>query len=52
MCGFPETLIIYTVDGEYVVAAFGNGEAIDNFEAGLNDAFGASAVLNVEEALA
>lgn len=52
MCGFPETLVIYTVDGEYVVAAFGNGEAIDNFEAGLNEAFGSSAVLNVEEALA
>ncbi len=52
MCGQPDTLVIYTVDGEYVVAAFGNNEAIDNFEAGLNEAFGAAAVLNVEEALA
>lgn len=52
MCGFPETLVIYTVDGEYVVAAFGNGEAINNFEAGLTEAFGATAVLTVEEALA
>ena len=52
MCGFPETLVIYTVDGEYIVAAFGNGEAIDNFEAGLNEAYGASAVLTIEEALA
>ncbi len=52
MCGFPETLVIYTVDGEYIVAAFGNGEAIDNFETGLTAAFGATAVLTVEEALA
>jgi len=52
MCGFPETLVIYTVDGEYVVAAFGNGQAIDGFEAGLNEAFGDAAVLSVEESLA
>ncbi len=52
MCGFPETLVIYTVEGEYVVAAFGNGEAIDNFEAGLTEAFGSDAVLTVEEPLA
>lgn len=52
MCGFPETLVIYTVEGEYVVAAFGNGEAIDNFEAGLTEAFGDAAVLTVEEPLA
>lgn len=52
MCGFPETLVIYTVKGEFVVAAFGNGEAIDSFEAGLTEAFGSDATLSVEEALA
>ncbi len=52
MCGFPETLVIYTVKGEYIVAAFGNGEAIDNFETGLSEAFGSDAALTVEESLA
>lgn len=52
MCGFPETLIIYTVNGEYVVAAFGNGEAINSFKTALTDVYGANAVLNVEEPLA
>lgn len=52
MCGFPDTLIIYTVAEEYVVAAFGNAEAIENFKTKLATVYGESATLNVEEALA
>ena len=51
MCGFPDTLIIYTVAGEYVVAAFGNAEAIESFKTKLATVYGESATLNVEEAL-
>lgn len=32
MCGFPETLIIVTVDDNYVISAFGNGEIIETFK--------------------
>ena len=52
MCGFPDTLIIYTVADEYVVAAFGNAEAIESFKTKLSTVYGESAVLNIEEALA
>ena len=52
MCGFPDTLIIYTVAEEYVVAAFGNAEAIENFKTKLATVYGEGATLNVEESLA
>ena len=52
MCGFPDTLIIYTVAEEYVVAAFGNAEAIESFKTKLATVYGESATLNVEESLA
>ena len=52
MCGFPDTLIIYTVADSYVVAAFGNAEAIESFKTKLATVYGESATLNVEEALA
>ena len=32
MCGFPETLIIVTVDDNYVISAFGNGQIIETFK--------------------
>ncbi len=51
MCGFPDTLIIYTVADDYVVAAFGNAEAIESFKTKLATVYGDSAALNVEEAL-
>lgn len=31
MCGFPEKLVIITVDDLYIVSAFGNAELIDDF---------------------
>ena len=52
MCGFPDTLIIYTVAENYVVAAFGNAEAIENFKTKLATVYGEGATLNVEESLA
>ena len=52
MCGFPDTLIIYTVADEYVVAAFGNAEIIENFKNGIATVYGENATLNVEESLA
>ena len=51
MCGFPDTLIIYTV-GDYVVAALGNTDAIETFKTKLATVYSESATLNVEESLA
>ena len=51
MCGFPDKLVIFTVNGEYVVSAFGNGEIMDNFKTKLAEVYGEGAVLEVEENL-
>ncbi|MBQ9833289.1 MAG: hypothetical protein IJO48_06115 [Clostridia bacterium] len=51
MCGFPDTLVIYTVGGEYVVSAFGAADIITNFKANLATAY-AGAELLYEENLA
>lgn len=52
MCGMPDKLIIATVNGDYVVSAFGNGEVIDFFKAALTKAYGDAAVISVEENIA
>lgn len=52
MCGFPDTLVIYTVNGEYVVYAFGNVDAIATFKAKVAEVYGDNAVLVAEENLA
>ena len=52
MCGFPDKLIIVTVNGDYVVSAFGNGEVIDYFKAAITTVYGDAAVVTVEENLA
>ena len=49
MCGFPDTLNIFTVNGEYVVSAFGNAEIMENFKTKLIEVFGDSAVVVVVE---
>ena len=49
MCGFPDTLVIYTI-GDYVVAAFGNADAINTFKTKLIAVY-ADATLSVEEPL-
>ena len=51
MCGFPDTLNIFTVNGEYVVSIFGNAEIIENFKTKMTEVFGQSAVVVVEESL-
>lgn len=51
MCGFPDALNIFTVNGEYVVSAFGNAEIMENFKTKLMEVFGDSAVIVVEESL-
>lgn len=37
LCGFPEKLVIVSDGSGYVVTAFGNGEAIDNFKTKLTE---------------
>lgn len=32
MCGFPDTLLIASVGGDYMVSAFGNAEIMDTFK--------------------
>ncbi len=49
MCGFPDTLVIYTI-GDYVVAAFGNADAINTFKTKLIAVY-TDATLSVEEPL-
>lgn len=51
LCGFPDTLNIFTVNGEYVVSAFGKAEIMENFKTKLMEVFGENAVLAVEESL-
>lgn len=50
MCGFPEKLIIVTVD-DYVVSAFGYLDNIDAFSEALTSVYGDAAVVVVEEAI-
>ncbi len=50
MCGFPETLIIVTVDDNYVVSAFGNGQIIEYFKNKLTGTF-ANVTVVYEESL-
>ena len=50
MCGFPDKLIIYTA-ADYVVAVFGNAEAIETFQAKFTAVYSEKAVLSVDEAL-
>ena len=50
MCGFPETLIIVTVDDNYVISAFGNGQIIEYFKNKLSGTF-ANVTVVYEESL-
>ncbi len=52
MCGCPDTLVIFTVHDEYVVYAFGNADAIENFKNKLTGVFGENVTLVAEENLA
>lgn len=48
MCGFPEKLLIFQIDENYVVSAFGNGDLIKLYQEKLTKQF-PSAKLVVEE---
>ena len=50
ICGFPDTLIIAKVGGEYVVSAFGNAEIIETFKTNLKATFEMTDVV-VEQSL-
>lgn len=52
LCGFPEKLIVVTVNGDYVVSAFGNGQVIDAFKTAITTVYDDAAVVSVEENLA
>ena len=49
MCGFPEKLVIVTVE-DYMISYFGNGEIVDTFTGKLTAAY-ASAEVVVDEAI-
>ncbi|MBQ4530194.1 MAG: hypothetical protein IJA36_06230 [Lachnospiraceae bacterium] len=52
MCGFPDKMVIFKVNGEYIVSVFGNAEIIDNFKTKLMEVYGESAVVVAEENIA
>ncbi len=49
MCGFPDTLVIYSID-DCIVSAFGNAEIIKTFQSKVTSAYD-NAVLEAEESL-
>lgn len=48
MCGFPDTLLIASVGGEYVVSAFGNAEIMENFKTKLQEQYEIAEVIYEE----
>ncbi len=50
MCGFPDTVVVYSIGDNHVFAAFGNAEMIDTFKEKVEAAF-ETEVLLVEEPL-
>ncbi len=53
MCGVPEKIVVFTVNGgDYVVYAVGNGEAVEYFKTQFTTVMGESAVLVTDEAVA
>ena len=52
ICGFPDKLVIFTINGgEYVISAFGKEEIMENFKTKLMEVYAESASLAVEEKL-
>jgi hypothetical protein len=53
MCGFPEKIVMYSINGgEYVVYAVGAADLLDNFSTKLATVYGEAAVEVVNEAIA
>ena len=51
ICGFPEKMIVAVIDGSYVLISFGVNDAMNPFEAHLNEVY-ANAEIIYNEALA
>ena len=51
MCGFPDKLLIVTIDDNYVVSAFGNADTMETFKTTLLAEYDGSAKVVVEESL-
>ena len=49
MCGFPEKLVIISVNENYVISAFGNGDMMELFKSKVTDVYGDAAVVLAEE---
>lgn len=49
LCGFPDDLVIYSVGTNYVVAAFGAEEVVDDFEDNLEEVYKSSKNLYDED---
>lgn len=49
MCGFPEKLVILSVEDEFVLSAFGNGDMIELFKTKVTDTYGDGAAVLAEE---
>ena len=49
MCGFPEKLVIISVNESYVISAFGNGDMMELFKSKVTDVYGDAAVVLAEE---
>lgn len=49
ICGFPDELVIYSVGGNFVAAAFGAEETIDSFEKHLMESYQSASLLYDED---
>ena len=49
MCGFPEILVVFSVNDEYVVYALGNADIVNNFKDKMTNVYGDGAVVLAEE---
>ena len=45
MCGFPDSVLVSVIGGEYVLMAFGINDAMDPFEAKLQEAYPAAQIV-------
>ena len=51
MCGFPDKLLIVTINDNYVVSAFGNADTMNTFKTILMDEYSDAAKVIAEESL-
>lgn len=49
MCGFPEKLLVISVQDEYVISVFGNGDMMDLFKEKVTEVYGSNATVMAEE---